>query len=205
MPAWLAPLAIGAGGSLLNHLLGGNKQQQRTSQNTHTTGTNTSMPTFDPRFQPLLSQMLARQAQQFSRGSSLPQGWMTNATEQVNAANQGARTNLEASLAARGLGTSPVAAAAIGGLEQARQGQIGDLGVQSQLLERQFGQEDFQNAMNLMGLGRGVTSTIDQRTTGTGTGTQGAGSPLGDIGGLLGYLYASGAFGKQQSGGGGGS
>lgn len=177
---------------LLNFLFGGGKTTQK--QQSTSSGTNTSMPTFDPRFQPMLSTLLARTNSQLNRGTSLPQGFMTNAIEGVNAANQGARTNLEASLAARGLGTSPVAAAAIGGLEQARQGQIGDLGVQSQLLERQFSQEDLANAMNMLGLGRGTTSTMNATSSGSMEGTQ----PSGGIASLLGMLYGGGFFGGNK-------
>lgn len=195
MLPFVAPLLIGAGGSLLNSLLGGNKQKQTTNQNSTTTGSSSSMPTFDPRFQPLLQTLLNRTGSNFNRGSFLPQGFQTNAIEQINAANKGAQTNLDASLAARGLGTSPVAAAAQAGLQQQRQAQIGDLGVQLPMIERQMQQEDLASLMATLGLGRGVNQTSTSRTTGTGTTTGQAGGPLNDIGGLLGYLYASGVFG----------
>jgi len=186
---------------LMNFLFGGGKSTQHQTQTT--SGTNTAMPTFDPRFQPLLQTLLNRTGSNFNRGSFLPQGFQTNAIEQINAANKGAETNLNASLAARGLGTSPVAAAALGGLQQQRQAQIGDLGVQLPMIERQMQQEDLANLMATLGLGRGVNQTSTSTSRGTGTTTGQAGGPLNDIGGLMGYLYASGAFGGGAPGMGG--
>ena len=174
---------------LMNFLFGGGKTTQHQTQTT--SGTNTAMPTYDPRFQPLLQTLLNRTGSQFNRGSYLPQGFQTNAIEQINNANKGAETNLNASLAARGLGTSPVAAAALGGLQQQRQAQIGDLGTQLPLLERQMQQEDLQNLMATLGLGRGQTSTMTGSMTGDMTGQQ----PSGGIASLLGMLYGGGFFG----------
>lgn len=177
---------------LMNFLFGGGKS---TSHQTQTTsGTNTAMPTFDPRFQPLLQTLLNRTGSNFNRGSFLPQGFQTNAIEQINAANKGAQTNLDASLAARGLGTSPVAAAAQAGLQQQRQAQIGDLGVQLPMIERQMQQEDLASLLATLGLGRGQTSTMQGTMTGDTTSQQ----PSGGIAGLLGMLYGGGFFGGGQ-------
>lgn len=189
----LPPLVVGglvAGGSaILDRLL---KPKSSNSTNMHTTGTSTSMPQFDPRANPLLQTLLNRTGSNFNRGTFLPQGFRTNAIEQINQAGQGAETSLNASLAARGLGTSPVAAAALGGLQQQRQAQIGDLGVQLPMIERQMQQEDLANLLQTLGLFRGQTTSSDSWQRGTGTATQS--DPGGGIGTLLGQMYANGAF-----------
>ena len=125
---------ISVAGSLLGKLLDkGGKSKGQIDQTT----TGSSTPSFDPRFEPLLNMLLGRSRSQLSTGSALPPGFATNAVEGINSAFSGSRANLESSLTARGLGSSPVAAPVLAGQENARAAAIGDLGVKLPLLEQE--------------------------------------------------------------------
>lgn len=197
LPPVIGASLIGLGGSLLGGLFGGGNKTNQNQTSTQNSTTNASTtPTFDPRFAPLLNMLLGRSQSQLSTGSALPRGFDTNAVESINSAFSGAGSNLQNSLTARGLGSSPVAAPALAGLEQARAAEIGDLGVKLPMLEREAQNQQFAQLMSLIGMGRGSNTTSNTQGTSTGTGTtQGPNTAFSDIGGLLGYLYGQGALG----------
>lgn len=179
-------LALYAGGKLLESFLGSGSSSSTSQQSGSTSGT--SMPMFDPRFAPLLNSLLGRTQAQLNRGTSLPAGFATDLAENVNASFGGARTNLENSLTARGLASSPVAGTALQGLEVSRGGALADALNQIPLLERQFGQEDVNNALRILGLGQGTTTTGTFSSRGSSTGKNQP-SPTEGLGVLLGMLY----------------
>ena len=159
----LAAAAIGAGVSIYNNKK--KDKQAKEAANSASTAQSTSTPTFDPRFAKLIPGLINTQQAKVNRGFALPEGFKTNAIESINKAGAGAKTSLESSLAARGLGTSPVAASALAGLEQNRAAQIGDLGVELPMLEKEQQDKDFQQLLSLLSMGKGqATST---QSTGT--------------------------------------
>lgn len=191
----ISPLIV-IGASLLANYIGSklNKpgKQTNTSQSTSTTSAG-----FSPEVASLVSGLIRQKQSEMSRGSSLPQGYSTNAVEGINSAFTGAKTALNADLTARGLGTSPAATGSLQQLEQARGGQIGDLlSTKIPLLERQFKQEDENSLLNLLNMFRTSSTT----TTGSGTGTATPQTnPTEGIGTLLGQMYMQQQLNKDNA------
>lgn len=179
MPAWLIPAAL-AGASALGGWL-----------KNKTTQTQTTTPTLDPALGGLQGQLLAilRQRMAGSGGQNLA-GLTNRRIAGVNQAYRGASTALQNKLRAAGLATSGVAGGAEAGLEEARAGDIGGLIAEEPLLQQQQQDATFQQALSLLGQGRGSSST---------GGVQGGGGGLGgaltDVGGILGFLYGNGMLG----------
>lgn len=192
LPLW----AIGAlgGASFLGGLFG-NRQKQTQS------GTSTSTPTFGPEFAGLRDRLIASSMRGLSGfgGYNLAHNITNQNLQGVNEASNAASTGLRAKLQAMGI-RGQAAGVPLGALENARFGaQVGTLN-QEPLLGRQFQQEDLAQALGVLGLGRGTSTT----STGTATGTMGGGlgGGLGDLGSILGYLSAQGLLGGGGGGGG---
>src|SRR2546423_1710152 len=100
----LAPVVIasiiGGGASVAGGVLAnrGKSQQSQT-------------PTLDPQFQPL-QQMMLESIQKRMQNGGLPAAYETNGVRSINSTFDLARQNVDNSLTSRGLGQSPVAAAA---------------------------------------------------------------------------------------------
>jgi hypothetical protein len=176
----LIPLIASAAGALFG---GGLKKK----------ATQTTAPTLDPAYGPLQQRVL-QLAQQRLAGSSLPAGYETGGIKSINSAYDLVHQNLANSLTGRGLATSPVAGAAETAFSGARAGDVGTFRANLPLVERQLQTEDLGLATNLLGQGRGATTTT----------TAGGGLAGGfeNLSGLLGYLMATGAF-KAPGGGNG--
>lgn len=178
MPAFLVPAAIAAASALGGWL--GNKNKS----------TQTSQSTLDPALGGLQGQLLRLLQSRLSGSGGLDIAGLTNRRiAGVNQAYRGASTALQNKLRAAGLGTSNVAGGAEAGLEEARAGQIGGLIAEEPLIQQQQQTDAISQAMGLLGQGRGSTSTL------TGQQGGGLGGGLQDIGGILGFLYGSGAIG----------
>ena len=174
----LAPLIMG-GASLVGGWLSGRNKQSST-------------PTIDPAFKPLQQMLIDRATKRLSMPSSLPEGFETGGISTINKTFDAGRQSLENVLTARGLGTSPVAGSAMGKFEGGRVGVVARFRRDLPVVERQMRQEDEEEVLRLLGLGRGMTYE--------GRGGGGAAGAAENLASMLGFLYGQGAFGGAGGG-----
>lgn len=179
MPAAVAvPLitaAAGAGSSIIGGALA-NKSKQ------------TSTPTMDPKYAGLQDLLLQTMQSRLSAPSALPAGYVGAGVRNINASYDAAGKATENALTSRGLAGSPVAAHADLTRTLARAGDVGTFRSNAPLVEREMQNQDLGMANNLLGMGRGVTST--------GTAGGGMGGAMDSLAGYLGYLQGKGIFGQ---------
>lgn len=180
MLPFLIPL-ITSGISAIGGALSNRKKQQ----------TSTTTPTLDPAFGPLQTSIIDRAMQRFQQPSALPPGFASGGIKTINDTFNTGRQSLENVLSARGLGTSPVAGSALTQHETGRIGEISGFRRNLPLLERDLQNQDMEQAMRLIGQGRGLN------TTATTPGNM-VGGGISDMATMLGFLYGQGAFGRGQ-------
>lgn len=157
---------------------------------TSSTSTGTTTPTFDPKAAPLIDLLMKQLGTNVN--DTVSKDETTNLLESNNDAYKGAQTGLDAKLTASGLGTSPIAAFAQGGLDQARAGSAADiLTTKIPQMNRDRAQQVAQNRMNLLQLFKGST------TTGAGTNTGPA--PAFDPYAAIAYMYQTGQNNKPAT------
>ena len=171
--------------SLLGAL--GGSQKNKTSQTT----TNTLDPAYGPLQAALLKQTMARLGQT----PALTQGEIAGGIGNINNTYRTIQQSIGNRAAQSGQSGGAGEQYALNNADISRGGDIGQFrAVTVPGIERDLQQQNFANAMGVLGTGRYGSTT-------TGTGGGGAGGALGGLGGMLGYLYGQGAIG----GGGGGS
>lgn len=175
----LLPLLL-SGASFAGGLMGRGKQK----------ATSTTTPTLDPAFSGLQNLILPSITSRLQRASALPEGLSEMNTAGINKSYEGARTNLENVLSARGLNTSPIAGAAFGRLEGNRAGDIGRMKTSLPILNEELKRQDLMDALSALSLGRG-SKTVQEGGAGGGGGIGGGVSSLAS---MLGFLYGTGAF-----------
>lgn len=184
LPAFLIPaLLTGAAG--LGGFLGGRK---RTQQQTGST-----MPTLDPKFQSLQDLALSASMERLKSGG-LPPGYGAQGISRINRTFNVGRQGTLNDLTARGLSGGPESRGIMATLDAGRLGQISNFQTSLPLIEREQAGMDLDRIVQLLGLGRG-TSTTGSLTQDDGTG--GFAGGFSDIGQMLGFLFASGAFGRR--------
>jgi hypothetical protein len=159
--------------------------------------TTTTTPTLDPAYGPLQKMILDRIMQRLQGSPSLS-GYAATGIGDINRTYDLAGQNLENSLTARGLSTSPVAGAAGAKLQAGRAGSIAGFQNSLPLLLDSLRRQSLSDATGVLGFGRGSTT---MGTTEAGGGAAGAFTNLAQ---LLGFLYGKGAFGQGAAAGGGG-
>lgn len=174
---------IGAGLGFLGGLFGHKSNQ-----------TQTTTPTMDPAFQGLQGQILGLIQNRLSN-NSLPAGYEGQGIRGINSTFDAIKASQNNNLTARGLGTSPVAAAGQNAIDTARGSQVAQFEENLPLLQRELQTQDLGMAGNLLSLGRGATTTGNATTGG------GIGGGFTDLGSMLGYLYGRGAFGARPTAG----
>jgi hypothetical protein len=137
--------------------------------------------------------LIDRATKRLGKPSSLPEGFETGGISTINKTFDAGKQSLENVLTARGLGTSPVAGSALGKYEGNRVGEVSRFRRDIPMFERQLRQEDEEEVLRLLGMGRGLTFEGNR-----GGGAAGAAENLAS---MMGFLYGQGAFG---GGGGGG-
>ncbi len=174
----IASAGIGAIGGAL-----GNTQGARTS---------TSTPTIAPGYQSLAQLLQQRAMQRLNTDTNLS-GFQSTGLENIGQSFRNAQTGLNANLTARGLATSPVAAAAQARLGVAQAGQNAQFMNTIPLIQRQFQNEDMANALGqVTQLGRGTSNV------GAGSALAGGFSSAAE---LLAYLQGKGALGQGNASG----
>ncbi len=178
--------------------------------NTQGARTSTSTPTIAPGYQSLADLLKQRAMDRLNSSTDLS-GYTSNGLANIGQAFNNAQTGLNANLTARGLGTSPVAAAAQTRLGIARAGQNAQFTNTIPLLQRQFQNEDQANALSqVTQLGRGTTGVAPGSVAGGallgasqaltyGSGQQGQ-APFGSAAELLAYLRGKGGIQPINSG-----
>lgn len=183
MPLPLLLPLLGLGASALGGFFGSKSKQAQTS---------TTTPTLDPAYGPLQSLILQNVTKRLSSPTGLPEGYEAGGIKNINNVYDLVNQNLQNSLTSRGLARSPVAGVADEALQTRRAGDIGTFQTSLPLVARNLQDQDLGFATSLLGYGRGSTTT--------GTGAVSAGGGIGgastNLAGLLGYLLATGAFGK---------
>lgn len=186
----MAPVAIPIALAAASFISGLIKKKSSGTQ----TSTSTSTPTFDPAFLGLRDKLLASSMRSLSGGGGFSMARnITNQNLQgigraENAASQGLAAKLSAMGIRGGAAAHPLANLATGAFG-AKVGAINN----EPLLAHGFDQEALQNAFNVLGMGRGVTTSGSGTMTGVNGG--GVGGGLDNVAGILGLLYANGAFG----------
>ena len=184
---------IGGAGSLLGGLLG-----RRRPQNTQTTqhGTSTTFPTFDPAFAPLLEPLIGAALGRLRNRGGLPAGYEAQGIQGINSSFDFARSGLQNRLASSGQqiagAPSPASVLANTNLETARGAQIGQFETGLPNVARDFEDQDIAQALGVLGLGRGSTSTTNMTGTNLVPGQsfgEGLGQGVIDLGSILGLLY----------------
>lgn len=159
------------------------------------TQTSSTMPQVDPVYGGLRDILLKNATSRLTSGG-LPEGYETGGVRNINHTYDLIGQNQQNSLTARGLGTSPIAGAVDASRNLGRAGQIADFQTNLPLVQRQLQNEDFGMANNLLSHGYGSTSTGTQNYSQGG----GASGAFSDVGSMLGFLMASGAFKPQGNG-----
>jgi hypothetical protein len=176
MPLPLLPLA-GLAASALGGFFG-NKSKTTTS---------TNKPTLDPKFGPLQSLLLEQTMGRLKDGG-MPKGYETGQIGEINNTFDLIGQKQGNDLTARGLGSSPIAGNVDANRELQRGGSIVQMQRQIPQMARDNQLQDLLMSMNLLGQGRGSTST----STDPGNPMGGA---FGNFASMLGLLMGRGQLG----------
>lgn len=176
----LIPLALG-GASFLGGLFGGGGKRNTTS---------TTTPTLDPAYAGIRDMLVSNISKRL-QGSALPEGLAERNIADINKTYDLAGTGLSNRLAARGLGTSPIAGAAEGVLGNERASEIVRMQQSLPILQRQMEMDNIAQAIQALQGGRGST-TVEEGGGGAGSRI---GSGISGLASMLGFLYGSGMFG----------
>jgi hypothetical protein len=196
----LLPILLGAG-SLLGGILGSRQRQRQTTTGT-TSGTSTTTPTFTPEVSPLINPLVQASLRRLRNPASLPFGYEAGGIDTINRGYDAARLATQNRLTAAGIGGGEAEAAALGGLDLGRAGEIVGFQNQLPLIARDLQNQDLAQALAIAGIGRGQSTTSTGTTTGEATTGQtggllgGLGAGFTDLASLLGFLYGQGAFGR---------
>jgi hypothetical protein len=177
----LAATLIPAGLSVAGGVLGGLKGNRTTSTNS----------IGDPAYTPLRDVLLKNSLDRLNNPSALPGGYIAGGIQNINQNADIGRQSLENALTARGLSNSPAATPALARMETARIGGINQFqNIQAPAFEQQLRQQDFNNALGVMGLQKFNTQTVAP-----------GGAVSGGVSGLLdmlGELYGRGTLGMPK-------
>jgi hypothetical protein len=144
------------------------------------TTSSTSSTTLPPGAQSL-QDLVNAQITQRLQNNSLPPGYQEQGIAGINAGYAGATTNENAALTARGLASSPVAAAVTTKLNTARAGDIGTFNANIPLVAQNLQLQNLEAAAGILNPQRGSTST----TSGDG----GAAGAATNLASYLSYVY----------------
>jgi hypothetical protein len=180
---------IGAGASVAGGALANKSSSDSKS---------TTTPTLDPAYGPLQTQVLSMIGKRLNSSNDLS-GYQASGMSRINRTFDTLKQSQDNNLAARGLSASPVAGNVDAVRTAARGANLADFGNSIPLLQRDLQTQDLGLAGNVLGLGRGTT------TTGTSSGQSGggAGGAATSLAAYLGYLNGKGAFGNKGPLGGG--
>lgn len=185
----IAPFVIPAALSLLSYIQGSQKNKQ--------TQTSTSTPVGDPAYGPLQQALLSSAMGRLNSPSALPAGYETQGIGKINDTYATINQGIGNRAAAQGVSGGPTESYARNISDLNRGGQIAGFQTGLPLLERSVRNEDLGFAANVLNSQRYGTST-----TGTSTSGGGVGGGLGQMAGILGYLYGQGGLGGGGTSGG---
>jgi len=195
------PIAVPIGLGVASFIGGlvGNKRKQTNQINQ----TSTSTPTWGPEFSGLKDRAIAQAMRQlngmggFNAARNITNQRLNSTAMAGNAAQKGLSARLSAQ-GIRGMAAGIPQANLASGIFSEQVGAMNE----EPILGRQFSMEDLQQAMGVLGMGRGTTT----RTTGTSTGTETSGGGIGggltDLGEMIGWLASQGMLNFGKKGGG---
>ena len=108
----------------------------------------------DPTFGPLQQTLIGHTMKRLQQPSALPTGFAESGIEQINKTYNAGRQSIENILTGRGLATSPAAATPLVNNEGARINEVARFRRELPLLNRELEQQDLQNALAVLGMGR---------------------------------------------------
>jgi hypothetical protein len=149
-----------------------------------------STPTLDPKLGGLQDNVLASVMHRLENGADLS-GYTRGGQQQINAMSDLSKQAQANNLTARGLASSPVAATVDATREAGRTHDMSGFLNSIPMLRRDLQTQDIGIANNILGQGRGI-STTGQTTI---PGGSGLAAGLGTLGPILAQMAASGAFG----------
>lgn len=156
--------------------------------NTKGARTSTMTPTLPGEFQSFQDLLRSRIQDRLS-GSMDMSGLEATGIQNINDAYRGVGMGLQNSLTARGLATSPVAAAGETNLAMGRAGDIGQWLNQIPQLQREYQNQDFGQANALLNSVRGQSSVAPGSAVGSG---------LGSAAEMMAFLAGQGLFGGRK-------
>jgi len=187
---------IAAGLSGIGGYMANRKKNQQTSTNT-----STQAPTaLSPEYASLQSAILPSIMKRMNSSADMT-GYETSGIDKINRTFDLSRQGLDADLTSRGLGSSPIAGAAMARNTNSRAGEISRFQSNIPMVQRQMEGDDLAMALQALGMGRSMSGNT---TTSSGTSTSpsagGVAGAAGNMASMLGWLIGTGAFGKGGGG-----
>lgn len=182
------PVAVPLIASFLGGLFGSKKGSKQTSS---------TVPTLDPAYSGLQSLILPMIQNRLKNPTGLPTGFESSGISAINRTYAAGNQSLENILSSRGLGTSPIAGSALARRDASRLSDISNFRTQIPIFEKQARDEDLATALQVLGLGRGSTTTYTEGGGGFGSALGGG---IGSLAGMIGFLMASGLLGGKGGG-----
>lgn len=186
---------IATGVSALAGMFGNkNRNQQRRG-----TATTTTAPTaLAPEYNALQSAIMPSIMKRLSSSTDMT-GYENAGIGKINRTFDLGKQSVSNDLTARGLGSSPIAGAAMQRHETGRIGQIAGFQNSLPMVQRQMQDDDLAAALQMLNFGRstaGSTSTSNQMSEEGGPGALAGG--LDNMASMLGFLIGQGAFSGQK-------
>lgn len=150
----------------------------------------TTTPVLPAAYTPLQNTILQQMQARLTSPSALPAGFETGGIGAINRTYDLVGQGLANSLTARGLGSSPVAAAGETNAALRRAGDISTFRAGLPLIERELRTNDLNDAVRLLSISQG------HQTVGTSGG--GLAGSMSNLAGMLGFLLATGQLGGKQ-------
>jgi len=191
--AWLIP-AVMAAASYFAGKKGNKSKQTSTSTNASTAS---STPTLAPEYQGIQQSLIPMIQSKLANPYKLPAGFEQAGIRNINKTYDLAGQGLANNMTARGLGRSAIAGAGEGALAGGRASDIVQYQGTLPMIERGFQSEDIGQAMSLMNMGRGNTTTSSGTASGVTENQSGGGNMAGILSMLqmLGYMQGAGQLG----------
>lgn len=188
------PIAVPIGLGVASFIGGlfGNKRQQTQQINQRSVST----PTFGPEFSGLKDRVISMAMKNLNGvgGYNAARNITNSRLNNIAMGGAAAQKGLAAKLSMQGIRGMASALPQANLASSVFGEQVGAMNDEA-ILGRQFSAEDLAQAMGVLGLGRGTSTTTTGTTTGTGTEGGGIGGGISDLGEMIGWLSSLGAFG----------
>lgn len=170
--------AVMGGLALANYFANRKKKNQTT----------TTTPTLDPAYKPLQDALIPNIMNRLNNPAQVPRQYTQQGLATIDRTHRLTQQRSNNDLTARGLASSPIAAAVDRSNNNARTSDMVQFQNSVPLLAREWQNEDLQRALQLMSMGRGQKSEFND-------GSSALGNTVGSLAGMLGWMYGNGMLG----------